>query len=164
MTNGTQLDASGTSGYDSKGQCPCAHRDTEKRISGGGSWVGRFTIAALFVAIVACQSGPADVGSTLPAGSGTDRGATTADSDASIADSAPISSPRPAASGYRQRYLSVVSPLIVHCMNDLGWEATYDPQHGALLADVPPSQVMERDRTMSFCVMGSNNYRGIFAY
>jgi hypothetical protein len=82
----------------------------------------------------------------------------------STADSAPISGPGPGAGSYRQQYLSDFAPLIVHCMIELGWEATYDPQHGALLADVPPSQVMERDRTMSFCVMGSNNYRGIFAY
>jgi hypothetical protein len=57
----------------------------------------------------------------------------------------------------------VVVPLIVHCMNDLGWEATYDPRHGALLAEVPPSQVMERDGAMRFCVAGSNKYRGIYA-
>jgi hypothetical protein len=60
--------------------------------------------------------------------------------------------------------LSISAPLIVYCMSELGWEATYDPQHGALLADVPPSQVMERDRAMSFCVAGSHNQHQIYAY
>jgi hypothetical protein len=48
-------------------------------------------------------------------------------------------------------------------MNDLGWEATYDPRHGALLAEVPPSEEMERDGAMRFCVADSHNYRGIYA-
>jgi hypothetical protein len=89
--------------------------------------------------------------------------ATNAVSDTSIADSAPISGLKPAAGSYRQRYLSVFAQLIVHCMNDLGWEATYDPRLGALLAEVPASQKMERDGAMSFCVAGSHNYRGIYA-
>ena len=89
--------------------------------------------------------------------------ATTADSDARIADSAPISGPRPPVGSYRQRYLSVSAPLIVRCMNDLGWEATYDPQGGAVLADVPPSQIEERDRTTAFCVAGTRTNRGIHA-
>jgi hypothetical protein len=89
--------------------------------------------------------------------------ATTADSDASIADSGPISGPRPPVGSYRGRYLSVSAPLIVHCMNDLGWEATYDPLHGAVIADVPPSQIEERDRTTAFCVAGTRTNRGIHA-
>ena len=87
----------------------------------------------------------------------------TAPANASIADSAPGSGLRPAAGSYPQRYLSNIAPLIVNCMNDLGWEATYDPRLGALLAEVPPSQVMERDGAMSFCVAGSRNYRGTYA-
>ena len=90
--------------------------------------------------------------------------ATTAVSDASSADSSPISGLRPAASSYRQRYLSDFAPLIVHCMGELGWEATYDLQLGVLLAEVPPAQKMERDGAMFFCVAGSHNYHEIYAY
>ena len=89
--------------------------------------------------------------------------ATTGVADASIADSAPPSSLRPPVGSYRQRYLSVSAQLIVYCMNDLGWEATYDPRHGAILAEVPPSQVIERDGVMRFCVAGSHNNHGIYA-
>ena len=88
---------------------------------------------------------------------------TAVDSDSSTNDSTSVSSQRPADVSYRQRYLSEIAPRIVHCMNDLGWEATYDPQHGAVLAEVPPSQEMERDGAMSFCVAGSQRYREIYA-
>lgn len=137
-------------------------RDTETRISGYASWVRRFTILSLLLAIAACQAGPADVGSIPPKAAIT-AATTTADSGASAADSAPSPGLRPAAGSYMQRYLSQVAPLIVHCMNDLGWEATYDPRLGALLAEVPLSQEMERDGAMSFCVAGSRTYRGIYA-
>jgi len=80
-----------------------------------------------------------------------------------VADSAPTSGPRPAVGSYRQRYLSSVAPLIVDCMNDLGWEATYETRHGALLGEVPPSQGMERDAAMTLCVAGSRTHRGIYA-
>jgi hypothetical protein len=86
--------------------------------------------------------------------------ATTAVSDASIADSTPISALRPAPRSYRQRYLSDIAPLIVYCMNDLGWEATYDPQIGVFLPELPFSQ--ERELAMSFCVAGSRTNRGIY--
>ena len=90
--------------------------------------------------------------------------ATTAPSDTGIGDSAPISGARPAAGSYRQRYLSIVAPLIVYCMNDLGWEATYEPRSGVILAEgVLSSQGLERDSAMSFCVAGSRTYRGIYA-
>jgi hypothetical protein len=80
--------------------------------------------------------------------------------NASTADFTPISALRPAARSYRQRYLSDIAPLIVHCMNDLGWEATYDPQIGVFLPELPFSQ--ERELAMSFCVAGSRTNRGIY--
>jgi hypothetical protein len=89
---------------------------------------------------------------------------TIAVADASIDEPAPISGPGPAAGSYMQRYLSVSARLMVYCMTELGWEATYDPQHGVLLAEVPPSQKMERDRAMSFCVTGSHNNHTIYAF
>lgn len=162
--NRNQTNASVKSGCDGKGRGPRAGRDTETRISGGASWIRRFAILTLLVAIAGCQPGPADVGSTPPEAVMTTGAATTAKSDTSTVDPAPISGPRPPVGSSRQRYLSVSSRLIVNCMNDLGWEATYDPRHGALLAEVPPSQIMERDRTMSFCVAGSHNNHGIYAY
>ena len=81
----------------------------------------------------------------------------------STADSAPISGPTPPVGSYRQRYLSVSAPLIVHCMNDLGWEATYDPRQGPVLANVPPSQVMEREQAMSLCVASTRTNRLVHA-
>jgi len=137
--------------------------DTQTRISGYASWIRRFTILSLLLAIAACQAGPADVGSIPPETAMTTAATTTADSGASAAASAPITGLRPVAGSYMQRYLSKVAPLIVQCMNDLGWEATYDPRLGALLAEVPLSQEMERDGAMSFCVAGARTYRGIYA-
>ena len=116
----------------------------------------------LILALVMAACGRVDGGATLLEPQRT-TAPTTADTDARIADSAPISGPRPPVGSYRQRLLYVSAPLIVHCMIDLGWEASYDPRHGVLLADVPPSQVMERDRTMSFCVAGTRTNRGIHA-
>ena len=81
----------------------------------------------------------------------------------SIVDSAPTSGPTPPVGSYRQRYLSIAAPLVVHCMNDRGWEATYDPLHGAIIADVSPSQIEERDRTTAFCVAGTRTNRGTHA-
>lgn len=118
-------------------------------------------LLVLTLVIAACSQ--TDVEATS-SGSQTTTAATTAGSDTSIPDSAPISGPKPPVGSYRQRYLAVSAPLIVECMNDLGWEATYDPGHGALLADVPQSQMLERDGAMTFCVAGSQNYRGISAY
>ena len=80
-----------------------------------------------------------------------------------FADSTPISGLRPAARSYRQRYLSDVAPLIVHCMNELDWEATYDPGLGVVLPDVSLSEKIEREGAMSFCVAGSRTNRGIYA-
>jgi hypothetical protein len=126
-------------------------------------WIRGFTIVSLLVAIVACQPGLADVGSTPPEESLTTGAATTADSAALTANSTPISGLRPEVRSYRQRYLSDIAPLIVHCMNDLGWEANYDPRLGAILPEVPLSQALERDGAMSFCVAGSRTSRGIYA-
>jgi hypothetical protein len=120
-----------------------------------------WSLLILTLVIAACGQNDIEATSLGPE---TTTAATTAVSDASIADSAPISGLRPAADSYRQRYLSVSAPLIVHCMSELGWEATYDPQHGALLAEVPLSQKMERDRAMSFCVAGSHNQHEIYAF
>jgi len=86
--------------------------------------------------------------------------ATTAVSDASIADSAPISGP--AAGSYRQRYLTNLAPLIVHCMAEIGWAATYDSRLGVVLPEVPSSQKLERDGALAFCVAGSHSHRGIY--
>jgi hypothetical protein len=125
------------------------------------------------IAMVACQPGQADEGSTPPAGSGTDGGATTVETNASTADSTPISDLRPETGWYRLRYSSDVAPLIVHCMDDLGWEATYDPRLGGLLPEVPErsergrgdpslSQGMEREAAISLCVASSHTHRGIY--
>lgn len=81
----------------------------------------------------------------------------------STTESAPVLGKTPPVRSYMQRYLSVSAPLIVHCMNDLGWEATYDPLRGAVIADVSPSQIKERDRTTAFCVAGIRTNRGIHA-
>lgn len=80
----------------------------------------------------------------------------------SIADSTPISDLTPETGWYRLRYSADVAPLIVHCMNDSGWEATYDPELGALLPQIPVSQGMERDGVMSLCVASSHTHRGIY--
>lgn len=119
-----------------------------------------WSLLILTLVIAACGQNDIEATSLGPE---TTTAATTAGSDASIADSAPTSGLGPAADSYRQRYLSDFAPLIVDCMSELGWEATYDPRLGALLAEVPLSQVMERDRAMSFCVAGSHSYRGIYA-
>ena len=113
-------------------------------------------LLALTLAVAACQQ----TESVAPSESQTTIKATPS---TSMVDPAPISGPKLPVGSYRQRYLSVAAPLIVHCMNDLGWEATYDPQHGAVIADVPPGQIEERDRTMSFCVAGTRTNRGIHA-
>ena len=119
-----------------------------------------WTLLALTLVIAACGRIDLEATSLKPQ---TTTAATTADSDTSIADSAPISGPRPTAGSYRQRYLSDVAPLIVQCMNQLGWEATYDPRRGVLLAEVPPSQEMEPFGAMSFCVAGSHSRHEIYA-
>jgi hypothetical protein len=81
----------------------------------------------------------------------------------STADSAPISGPGPGAGSYRQQYLSDFAPLIVHCMIELGWEATYDPQHGIVLPELPLAEKLERDGALAFCVAGSHHHLGIYA-
>jgi hypothetical protein len=88
---------------------------------------------------------------------------TIAVSDTSIADSDPISDEKPAAGSYRQRYLSVFAPLIVHCLNELGLEATYDARLGVLLAEFTSSQPTDRDGAMRFCVAGSHSHLAIYA-
>jgi hypothetical protein len=60
------------------------------------------------------------------------------------------------------RYLADVAPLIVHCMNDFGWEATYDPLLGVLLPEIPLSHGMERDGAISLCVASSHTHSGIY--
>jgi hypothetical protein len=115
-------------------------------------------LLVLTLVIAACGRIDGDATSLEPQ---TTTAATTAVSDASIADSTPISALRPAARSYRQRYLSDIAPLIVYCMNDLGWEATYDPRLGVFLPELPFSQ--EREVAMSFCVAGSRTNRGIYA-
>ncbi len=74
-------------------------------------------------------------------------------------DSTPTSDLRPEAGWYTLRYASAVAPLIVHCMNELGWVATYDPQLGALLPEIPLPQALERDEAIGFCVAGSHTHR-----
>ncbi len=88
--------------------------------------------------------------------------ATTADSDASTANATPISGLRPAVRWYMKGYSPDAAPLIVQCMNDLGWEATYDPRFGASLPEVSLSQGMERDAAMSLCVASSHPHRSIY--
>lgn len=63
----------------------------------------------------------------------------------SIADSAPLSHPRPVAGSDRERYLCHIAPLIVDGVDDLGWEGV-----GATLAEDPLSQERVRDGAMSF--------------
>jgi hypothetical protein len=131
------------------------------------------TILSLLIAMVACQLGQADEGSTPPEGAITTGAPIPADSDVGTPDSTPISDPRPEAGWYRLRYSSDVAPLIVRCMNDLGWEATYDPRLGGLLPEVPErsergrgdpslSQGMEREGAISLCVASSHTHRGIY--
>lgn len=167
--NRNQTNASVKSGYGCNERGPRLGRDADAGIYGNAWWIRHFTILSLLVVIVACQPRPADVGSTPPEDALT-TGATTADSNAdqgelvgSIAGSAPGSGPRPATGSYRQRYLSNVAPLIVNCINDLGWEATYDSRLGVLLPEVSLSQEKERDAAMSLCVAGSRTYHGIYA-
>ena len=118
-----------------------------------------WSLLVLTLVMAACGRVDGEATSSQPQ---TTTALTIAVSETSIAVSAPISSPRPPVGSYRHRYLSIIAPLIVDCMIGLGWGATYDPRHGVLLAEVPPSQVMERDRTMSFCVAGSRTNRGIY--
>jgi hypothetical protein len=132
-----------------------------------------FTILSLFTAMVACQPGPADEGATPPEGAITSGAPIPADSDAGTTNSTPISDLRPETGWYRLRYSSDVEPLIVGCMNDLGWEATYDPRLGGLLPEDPErsergrgdpssSQGMEREGAISLCVASSHTHRGIY--
>jgi hypothetical protein len=75
-------------------------------------------------------------------------GAATADSDASTANATPISGLRPGVRWYMKGYSPDAAPLIIQFMNDLGWEATYDPRFGAFLPEVSLSQGMERGAAM----------------
>jgi hypothetical protein len=171
VMNRNQRNASVQSGYGCNGRGPRQARDANARISGNAWWIRPFTILSLLVVIVACQAELADVGSTPPEAVLTTGSTTTAGSNVeqeefsgSIAGSAPASGPRPATTGsYRQRYLSNVAPLIVYCITDLGWEATYDSRLGVLLPEVSLSQEKERDTAMSLCVAGSRTYHGIYA-
>jgi hypothetical protein len=156
------LDAFGKSEDEGIGRSPRAQRHTETRISGGASWISRFTILSLLVGVVACQRGLADVGSTPPEFTVTTGAATAADSGASTANSTPIPGLRPAVRWYMKGYSPDAAPLIVQCMNDLGWEATYDPRFGAFLPEVSLSQGMERDAAMSLCVASSHTHRSIY--
>ena len=167
-------DVFGKSGHDAKVRGPGAGRAPETRKSVGASWIRGFTILSLLFAMLACQLGPADVGSIPPEAARTNGAATTADSVANTANSAPISDLRPETGWYRLRYSSDVEPLIVRCMNDLGWEATYDPRLGGLLPEVPErserglgdpslSQGMEREAAISLCVASSHTHGAIYA-
>jgi hypothetical protein len=171
MTRNT--DVFGKSGHDANERGPGADRDPETRISAGASWIRGCTILSLLIAMVACQPGQADEGSTPPEGAITTGAPTTAVSDAGEPNSTPISDLRPETGWYRLRYSSDVAPLIVHCMNDLGWEATYDSRLGGLLPEVPErsergrgdpslSQGMEREAAISLCVASSHTHRGIY--
>jgi len=116
----------------------------------------------LILALVFAACGRVD-GDATSVETQTTTAATTADSDTSTDDSAPISVPRPPVGSYRQRYLSNFAPLIVHCMTELGWEATFDHRLGVVLPAIPLSQQIERDGAMSLCVAGSHSHRGIYA-
>lgn len=100
----------------------------------GASWTRGFTILSLLVAIVACQPGQNDV----------------------------VSAPPESAPWYTLRYSHDVAPLIVQCMNNRGWEATYHPELGALLPKIPLLRAMERDEAIGFCVAGSHTHRRIY--
>ena len=80
----------------------------------------------------------------------------------SLAGSAPIPDAGPRAGSYRQRYLSDFAPLIVHCMTELGWEATYDSRLGIILPELPLAEKLERDGALAFCVAGSHNRNEIY--
>ena len=88
-------------------------------------------LLALTLVVAACEQGEVVASSES-------RTTVNASPSPSLADPAPISGPTPPVGWYRQRYLPIAAPLIVHCMNEFGWEATYDPQRGAVIADVPP--------------------------
>ncbi len=116
-----------------------------------------WSLLVLTLVMAACGRVDGEATSSEPQ---TTSAVTMAVSDASIADSAPISGP--AAGSYRQRYLSNFAPLIVQCMTELGWEATYDPRLGVVLPEVPLSQKLERDGALAFCFAGSHSHRGIY--
>ena len=120
-------------------------------------------LSLLVLALVIPACGRSEAAAT-PSELQTTTAATTAVAGAGIAGSASISGPKPPVGSYWERYLAVSAKLIVHCMSELGWEATYDLQQGVLLAEVPLSQELERDRAMSFCVAGSHNQHQIYAY
>ena len=155
------LNVLGKSGYDGIGRSPRAGRHTEIRISEGVSWISRFTILSLLVGLVACQRGLADVESTPPEVSMTTGAAAAADSDASTANATPISGLRPAVRWYMKGYSPDAAPLIVQCMNDLGWEATTIPDSG-------PSFLRFRclkgwnETAISLCVASSHTHRSIY--
>jgi hypothetical protein len=156
------LNVLGKSGYDGIGQSPRAGRHTEIRTSGGVSCVRRFTTLTLLVGLMACQRGLADVESTPPEVNMTTAAATAADSDASTANATPLPDLRPAVRWYMKGYSPDAAPLIVQCMNDLGWEATYDPRFGAFLPELPLPQGMERDGAMGLCVASSHAHRSVY--
>lgn len=129
-----------------------------------------WALLVLTLVIAACGRVDGDATSLEPQ---TTTAATTAVSDAGTPNSTPISDLRPETAWYRLRYSSDVEPLIVRCMNDLGWEATYDPRLGGLLPEVPErsergrgdpslSQGMEREAAISLCVASSHTHRGIY--
>ena len=109
-------------------------------------------LLALTLVLAACEQGERVASSESQT--------TIASPSTSIADSAPISGP--AAGSYRQRYLTNLAPLIVHCMAEIGWAATYDSRLGVVLPEVPSSQKLERDGALAFCVAGSHSHRGIY--
>ena len=108
----------------------------------------------LALALVVVASGPGEaMASSEP------RTTITAPANTGIANAVPIPERRPPVGWYGQRYLSDFA----QCMNDLGWEATYESRVGVLLGEIPFSLKTERERAMSLCVVSARPYGGIYA-